>query len=90
MQQRAVDKHRSKAKKTVLPQGVNESDENNSSGISWLHIGILLMILAPSIFAIIGYFYDMMITPKQKLMNFYARHAPEKNNDKHIDKLLKK
>ena len=48
------------------------------------------MILAPSIFAIIGYFYDMMITPKQKLMNFYARHAPEKNNDKHIDKLLKK
>ena len=90
MQQRAVDKHRSKAKKTVLPQGVNESDENNSSGISWLHIGILLMILAPSIFAIIGYFYDMMITPKQKLMNFYARHAPEKNNDKHIDKLLRK
>ena len=77
MQQRAVDKHRSKAKKTVSPQGVNESDENNSSGISWLHIGILLMILAPSIFAIIGY-YDMMITPKQKINEFLCEACTRK------------
>ena len=89
-QPKTADKRRSKAKKTVSPQDVNQAEPNNSTGISWLHIGILLMILAPSMFAIIGYLYDMMITPKQKLMNFYARHAPEKNNDKHIDNLLRK
>jgi hypothetical protein len=70
--------------------GIKKKDADKSSGgISWLHVAILLMIIAPSLFAVIGYFIPAE-TPRQKLTNFYAKYAPEKNNAKHINKLLNK
>ena len=47
------------------------------------------MILAPSLFAIVGYLIPAE-TPRQKLINFYLKYAPEKNNEQHINKLLDK
>ena len=72
--------------------GLDKSNKNKqevSGGVGWLHIAILLMILAPSLFAIVGYLIPAE-TPRQKLINFYLKYAPEKNNEQHINKLLDK
>ena len=72
--------------------GLDKSNKNKqevSGGVGWLHIAILLMILAPSLFAIVGYLIPAE-TPRQKLINFYLKYAPEKNNEQHINKLLNK
>ena len=62
--------------------GLDKSNKNKqevSGGVGWLHIAILLMILAPSLFAIVGYLIPAE-TPRQKLINFYLKYAPEKKN----------
>jgi hypothetical protein len=78
------------------------SAKKEDGGIRWLPMAMLVMIVAPSLFAVgdalfsfiatssLGLSLGLSQTPRQRLEAFYAVNAPEKANPDNIDKLMKK
>eukprot|EP00945_MAST-04E_sp_MAST-4E-sp1_P005689 g5689.t1 len=88
-------------KKGTGGEGLGEDlGEKKKGGISWLHVGLLLLIIGPSLFAVGGYLIDLISTtsfglavglsqtPRARLTEFYTKHDASKLAN--IDKLLKK
>ena len=81
---------------------VERVGQRSRGGINWLHIFLLFLLFGPPIMMAFMYVGDfirdspigvalgLQATPRDRLLEFYAKHNPKKATPAHVDKLLAK